>query len=947
MSAHRAAALTPPDAHQGPPTPSSMSTSPTDPSKKRPRDENIETGTNDDRKQKRKAASAAQLSAHPSGKDRDGGRTTHGKSSESKIGAKDRRTYSRRTRRNSTEDTHREPTAQQGDATRSIPSQQPSRKEQGREEETVSAENMDEDQAEAEAEADSEDAAEQDRDAVATHPPSEGDDEEINKGAVPDYVRREIEEFEEGFNGLQGRFKLLDKIGEGTFSSVYKAIDLEHDLYDNSDWDYEMDAPATSTSTTNTELTPVKPANAEGGKVVAIKRIYVTSSPVRIQNEIAILHDLSGHKNVVPLITAFRFKDQVIVVLPYFEHHDFRDYYEDLPMDDIRCYFRALLKALAHVHSHKIIHRDIKPSNFLFDLRRKTGLLVDFGLAERQENNPVKPRHTSASRHAALNGRAPSKGSSSSAELKARSIQQNKENSLPAKPSGGTSTAAQMPGHGSGATLLTTAALSTPTSRGIIQRTGAAMPVAAVNATSIPPVQGRSHVGHAATASRPALGMGPASSAVPRSQMGLSNTGRVAIATYDGSSAQPRQRPNISSQDRSKATTTIQGIATAGCHAPSVAPSAPVAHSTTSLNYVRPSTGGAATPHPALVVGAREPGFPKKDLRPAIRVNRAGTRGFRAPEILFRHYRQTVAIDIWAVGVTMFSFLSGRFPFFHSNDDAGALLEIAVLFGYRDMRRAAARFNRTFVCNVPSIKEYPISFAKVCRLLHRKRFGLPEDDPPKQEGDVSTPTSTTAAPAVEGAPLTPNVPSHTPSQSLAHPAPTAEPCSQEQRVKPASKPATPLKDDRDQSRKTPEERQSLSNPPLADALAASVRDENSITAPKIAPDTTSMQIESAGDRGNQNSKEGKGGKGDSNRSSKNKSKSKSDGKSSSSRSHSRSQSSSSGSAKSSKRSNTGWDSQENLLAAVDLLVRLLALDPSRRITAADALKHPFLAENPS
>jgi hypothetical protein len=32
----------------------------------------------------------------------------------------------------------------------------------------------------------------------------------------------------------------------------------------------------------------------------------------------------SGHKNVVPLITAFRFMDQVIVVLPYFEHRDFR-----------------------------------------------------------------------------------------------------------------------------------------------------------------------------------------------------------------------------------------------------------------------------------------------------------------------------------------------------------------------------------------------------------------------------------------------------------------------------------------------------------------------------------------------------------------------------------------------------------------------------------------------
>jgi hypothetical protein len=38
--------------------------------------------------------------------------------------------------------------------------------------------------------------------------------------------------------------------------------------------------------------TTTKLSDSEGGKVVALKRIYVTSSPDRIQNEIAILHDL-------------------------------------------------------------------------------------------------------------------------------------------------------------------------------------------------------------------------------------------------------------------------------------------------------------------------------------------------------------------------------------------------------------------------------------------------------------------------------------------------------------------------------------------------------------------------------------------------------------------------------------------------------------------------------
>lgn len=57
----------------------------------------------------------------------------------------------------------------------------------------------------------------------------------------------------------------------GTFSSVYKALDLFHDEFDNSQW---------------------RPTLRKGKVYVAIKRIYVTSSPSRIQNELELLHDL-------------------------------------------------------------------------------------------------------------------------------------------------------------------------------------------------------------------------------------------------------------------------------------------------------------------------------------------------------------------------------------------------------------------------------------------------------------------------------------------------------------------------------------------------------------------------------------------------------------------------------------------------------------------------------
>lgn len=49
-----------------------------------------------------------------------------------------------------------------------------------------------------------------------------------------------------------------------------------------------------------------------------------------------------------------------------------------------------------------------------------------------------------------------------------------------------------------------------------------------------------------------------------------------------------------------------------------------------------------------------------KDLRPSIKASRAGTRGFRAPEVLFKCMKQTASIDIWSVGVILLTLLTRR-----------------------------------------------------------------------------------------------------------------------------------------------------------------------------------------------------------------------------------------------------------------------------------------------
>ena len=53
----------------------------------------------------------------------------------------------------------------------------------------------------------------------------------------------------------------------------------------------------------------------------------------------------------------------------------------------------------------------------------------------------------------------------------------------------------------------------------------------------------------------------------------------------------------------------------------------------------------------------------QNDNRPPRRANRAGTRGFRAPEVLFKCTSQSTKIDIWSAGIIGFSFYSENSPY--------------------------------------------------------------------------------------------------------------------------------------------------------------------------------------------------------------------------------------------------------------------------------------------
>lgn len=120
----------------------------------------------------------------------------------------------------------------------------------------------------------------------------------------------------------------------------------------------------------------------------------------------------------------------------------------------------------------------------------------------------------------------------------------------------------------------------------------------------------------------------------------------------------------------------------------------------------------------SIVTPSKPPGYYERDTRPQMKAPRAGTRGFRAPEVLFRCENQTKAIDIWSVGIIMLCILTGQYPFFLSMEDVDGLVEMGILFGHSEMRKAAKYYGRTWKSNLQVISEEGIPFDHLIKSLN-------------------------------------------------------------------------------------------------------------------------------------------------------------------------------------------------------------------------------------
>ena len=451
------------------------------------------------------------------------------------------------------------------------------------------------------------------------------------------------------FNSLSisTRYSLEEQIGEGTFSTVYLAK-------------------------RQGETQSAKEAESS----MALKLLVPTSKPGRISMEVRCMRESAGHPNVIPLLGVWRAGGDVVLGMPFVDHCKFMDLVATVELEEVKLYIANLLSAVGHIHRLGIIHRDIKPSNFLYDRRRKKFALVDFGLAQWVDESSQEMQGRGTKRRAESDsseenkrpriplGEANSKLNCTPRTRVIRDLRSAEVRRSPRK--------MLTPDQQRGEELEVVSPASGDT-REPKQRISFGQPSRlSLNTRSSPRKLGLP--GRAGGVSKLTIQM---NSVLPAGEGNISNH----TPTLSRANSFTMLEPSCLSQatDYTGRTPLLRASVTSNC----------------SSTLPRPDLG---TPRP---VSTSRPAPPACSCRGLLQVcdacqalshlhaARAGTPGFRPPEVLLKCHTQTVAVDMWAVGVVLLSLLARAYPFFRSPDDMTAVSELCTLFGTKAVVTAA------------------------------------------------------------------------------------------------------------------------------------------------------------------------------------------------------------------------------------------------------------------
>ncbi|KAL4461051.1 hypothetical protein ABPG74_016523 [Tetrahymena malaccensis] len=166
--------------------------------------------------------------------------------------------------------------------------------------------------------------------------------------------------------GANDSYKILEVIGTGNISLVFKAINLKT---------YEYVAI----------------------KVISKIRLGDQKDNLYYEREIKILKKLmkdeNQHQNIIKIFDIFEFNNQYFVVFELLKDGNLIEYLmkQNMQIDEKEAIdiILQVTKAICHLHKLQIMHRDIKPENILLQIAgdKITAKIIDFGVSSQNENS--------------------------------------------------------------------------------------------------------------------------------------------------------------------------------------------------------------------------------------------------------------------------------------------------------------------------------------------------------------------------------------------------------------------------------------------------------------------------------------------------------------------------------------------------------------------------------
>ncbi|ONK73463.1 uncharacterized protein A4U43_C04F31780 [Asparagus officinalis] len=384
----------------------------------------------------------------------------------------------------------------------------------------------------------------------------------------------------------------------------------------------------------------------EDGKIFAVKCPHPNAHSHHVHNELKMLERFGGRNFVIQYEGSFKSGQSECFVLEHVEHDRPEVLKKEIDIFELQWYGYCMFRALTSLHKQGIVHRDVKPGNFLFSRKLSKGYLIDFNLA-----SDLHQKY--------------SKGS--------RSENTSSKNCDPLSLSTPKSTLHDQTGNSIKSRVLSNIPKEVDKDSRKVSLKNMKKESSKREIETFHRIDSSSKYGSQAADS------GVTSTKDPTS-----------TRTH---SADRLKHPIIPYKGRKELLNFVQEAMQSPSHKKATGPSsqrkrvaAPLGKMNSKLMILTPMplhSGGNA------VAGAgmfnRGNGKHKRE-GPCV-----GTKGFRAPEVLFKSCHQSCKVDVWSAGVTLLYLIIGKIPF--GGDPEQNIKEIAKLRGSEDLWEVAKLHN--------------------------------------------------------------------------------------------------------------------------------------------------------------------------------------------------------------------------------------------------------------